>query len=86
LLTPSVGLLAKPTPTLLAYPEKKIRAFLAVREVALLAAAAGLMIFLVRSSDGSTARLAFIGGTAAALISEISGRALFYAMYSRVGV
>jgi anaerobic dimethyl sulfoxide reductase subunit C (anchor subunit) len=86
LLTPSVGFLAKPPATLLAFPESRIRAFLAVRSIFLLASAACLLVFLLRSADGSPAPLSFIAGAITALASEITGRALFYAMYSRVGV
>jgi anaerobic dimethyl sulfoxide reductase subunit C (anchor subunit) len=86
LVTPSVGLLARTKPTLLAYPERKILGFLAARALVLLAASACLFIFLLRSADGSPAPLSLVAGGVAALASEITGRALFYAMYSRVGV
>jgi len=86
LFTPTVGWLSRPSPTLLAYPRTKIMSHLAVRAVLLLAAAACLLLFLLRSADGSPAPLSLIAGSIAAVASEIAGRALFYAMYSRVGV
>jgi anaerobic dimethyl sulfoxide reductase subunit C (anchor subunit) len=86
LLTPSVGWLARTRPTLLAFPERKIMRFLAVRAITLLAAAAGLAFFLFRAADGSAAPISLVGACAAALVSEFTGRALFYAMYSRIGV
>lgn len=86
LATPSIGLLVRTQPTLLAYPESKIMGFLAVRAIAVLAAAAFLLLFLLRSAGGSRAPLSLIAGSVAALASEITGRALFYAMYSRLGV
>lgn len=86
LSSPSVGLLVRTQPTLLAYPERKIIRFMVVRAVALLAAAACLLLFLLRSSDGAPSPIILIAGIAAALGSEIAGRSLFYAMYSRVGV
>jgi anaerobic dimethyl sulfoxide reductase subunit C (anchor subunit) len=86
LLTPSVGLFIRTQPTLLAYPEKKIIGFLAVRAIALLAAAVCLLFFLLRAKDASPSSLFLIAGGVATLASEIAGRALFYAMYSRLGV
>jgi DMSO reductase anchor subunit len=86
LFTPAVGLLARTQATLLAYPETKMRGYLAVRAAALLGAAACLLLFLLRSADGSPAPLALAAACAAVLASELAGRTLFYAMYSRVGV
>ena len=64
----------------------KIMLFLAVRALALLAAAAFLLVFLLHPPDWSSVPLPLIAGVIAALASEIVGRALFYAMYSRLGV
>ncbi len=86
LFTPSVGLLDRTQTTLLAFSKRKMAGFLAVRTILLLAAAASLAVFLLRSMDGFAEPAALIAGGAAALAAEIAGRALFYAMYSRLGV
>jgi len=86
LITPTVGWLARPSATLLAYPRTKIMGHLAARAVFLIAAAACFFLVLLSSADGSQTLPLIVGGTVAALASEIIGRSLFYAMYSRVGV
>lgn len=86
LCTPSVGLLVRTRPTLLAYPRTKIMGHLAARAGFLVAATACFLLFLLRSPDSSPAPLSLVAGSFAALSSEIIGRSLFYAMYSRIGV
>ncbi len=86
LFAPSFGFLVRTQATLLAFPPGKTARFIAARTVLLLAASACLFVFLIRSAEGFLSLGALIAACLAALGAEITGRALFYAMYSRLGV